>query len=89
MREMKKATRVNEPSEALLGLYVRLEQLGKSKNWLALSLDPPVSRQAVTTWHDVPIHYVEQVADLLKVDPARVRPDLARIFGVEPERAVA
>lgn len=82
MREIKQ-------SEAMLDLFDVLGELGKSKAWLALSLDPPVSRQALATWHDVPLHYVEQVAELLQVDPARVRPDVARIFGVQPERAVA
>jgi hypothetical protein len=71
-------------------LFGRLHAIGKSAAWLARNLDPPVSRQAIMTWHDVPIAYITQAAELLETTPERVRPDLARIFGrVEPERAVA
>lgn len=79
--------RETKQSEAMLDLFDRLEELGKSKAWLAFNLTPPVSRQAIATWRDVPLHYVLQVSKLLRVEPARVRPDVARIF--QPERAVA
>ncbi len=51
-----------------------------SAAWLGRSLDPPVSRQAVSDWRNVPEHYVEQVATLLGLEPADVRPDLAALF---------
>jgi hypothetical protein len=83
MREIKKAGSRREQSAGMRELFGRLYQLKRSVAWLARSLDPPVSRQAVMTWPDVPLYYIEQVSELLEVEPARVRPDVARIFGVE------
>ncbi len=90
MREQKKAGSRRQQSAGMRELFARLHEMQRSAAWLARSLDPPVSRQAIMTWHDVPIVYIAQVAELLETTPARVRPDLARIFGgAEPERAVA
>ncbi len=71
-------------SAAMQGVLDRLKLLNKSQGWLAAQLAPHVTRQSVSGWHDIPDHYISQVARLLDVEPATVRPDLAAHF--EPTR---
>lgn len=78
---MKKSKR----SAALRSVLETLDQMERSAAWLGRSLSPPVSRQTVSDWSDVPQHYVEQVARLLQSTPSSVRPDLAAIFAVPKE----
>jgi len=50
-------------------------QLGE----LGRMLRPPVSRQAVRRWKQVPYRYLRQVASLTGIDPAAIRPDRASL----------
>ena len=46
---------------------------------VARMMDPPISRQAVWQWAhdtDVPVKRVKQVAEILKLKPEQVRPDI-------------
>lgn len=63
-----------------------------SQAWLGSRLTPAVRRQSVSGWIDIPERYIQQVANLLGLEPAEVRPDLAALFAkkkLEPERAAA
>lgn len=73
-------------SDAMDAVLERLEEIERSAAWLGRSLTPPVSRQTVSDWFNVPEHYVRQVAKLVDAAPAAVRPDLAAIFAVSKER---
>jgi hypothetical protein len=64
-----------------------MEQPSFSAAWLGRNLNPPVSRQTVHGWRNVPEHYVEQVAVLLDLKKDKLRPDLAAIFAVPKERS--
>lgn len=53
---------------------------GLSLAWLGQQLTPRVRRQTVSAWRQVPEHYIGQVAALMDVTTADVRPDLAALF---------
>lgn len=72
-------------SEDMSIILELLESIERSAAWLGRNLDPPVSRQTVSDWYDVPVHYIEQVGKLLDIEPASVRPDLAEIFEPKPK----
>lgn len=69
----------SDAMDAVLETLSQLQPPG-SAAWLGRSLKPPVSRQTVSDWFDVPEHYIQQVAKLIAVAPEVVRPDLAAIF---------
>ena len=64
-----------------------LKQMGHSAAWLGRHLKPPVRRQTICGWPDVPEHYIDQVARLLQAETAAIRPDLAALFQKPCKRA--
>lgn len=76
-------------SAAMRRVIARLEKMERSLAWLGGKLSPHVTRQTVSGWHDVPDHHVRQVAALLSLPPADVRPDLAALFDSPPLERVA
>lgn len=71
-------------SEAMCDVLWHLEAMERSAAWLGRSLKPPVSRQTVSDWYNVPIHYIEQVSKLIELRQSHIRPDLATIFEPKP-----
>lgn len=67
-------------STAMLRVLARLEEKKRSRAWLGRHLTPPVTRQTVAGYPDIPDHYIAQVAKLLDLMPCQIRPDLAKLF---------
>ena len=67
-------------SPAMIKVIERLKVVDRSQSWLGKQLVPPVKRQSVSGWTDVPPRYVRQVARLLGMRRRDVRPDLAEVF---------
>lgn len=79
-------------SQALKVILKGLRDQDKSLEWLGAQLDPPVTRQAVHGWVDVPSEHVitvEQVIGLsLGLTRHEIRPDLyPRDGGYLPPKA--
>ena len=47
---------------------------------LARMLRPPITRQAVRRWKQVPYRYLRQVATITAVNPAAIRPDCVTLI---------
>ena len=76
-------------SPAMQKVVHRLEAMKRSLSWLGGELVPPVRRQTVSGYTDIPDHYVSQVAELTGLTTEQIRPDLAAHFKTCPKKKAA
>lgn len=76
-------------SPAMRKILKRLEDDDRSSAWLGRQLNPSVTRQTVFQWSNIPDHYVEQVAELLKMEPCEVRPGFCKPEDRDPRKRAA